>query len=199
RGLNRVQPVVYVPLTPAQLEGPLTLVARTDAPAATLVRPVQEAARAVDPSVAMTAVKTMTERSAVQLWPFRTVSKMFIICGALALVLATVGLAGVVSHAVSRRMREFGVRMSIGATAWDLTADVLRGSARLLAPGLAAGLVVAAILAQLARAALIGVNVLNPTTYLVVALLQSAIVVLACVRPALKASRVDPLIALRSE
>jgi predicted permease len=199
RGLDRVQPVLYVPLSPAQLEGPLTLVARADAPAATLVRPVQEAALAVDPNIAMIAVKTMTERSAVQLWPFRTVSKMFIICGALALILATVGLAGVVSHAVSRRMREFGVRLSIGATEWRLTTDVLRGSARLLAPGLGAGVIVAAILARVARVALVGVNVLNPTTYVAVVLLQSAVVVVACLRPARRASRADPLIALRSE
>src|SRR5262249_40007004 len=102
------------------------------------------------------------------------------------LSLATVGLAGVVSHAVSRRMREFGVRMSIGATQWDLTADVLRGATRLLVPGLAVGFVAAAMLARLARVALIGVNVLNPATYLAVALLQCAIVVLACLRPALR-------------
>jgi predicted permease len=199
RGLDRAEPVLYVPLSSAHLDRPMTLVARADAPAVSLVRPLHDAALDVDPNVAMTAVKTMTERSAVQLWPFRTVSTMFTICGALALILATVGLAGVVSHAVSRRMREFGVRMSIGATQWDLTADVLRSSTRLLVPGLAVGLVLAAMLARLARVALISVNVLNPVTYVAVALLQCAIVVLACVRPALRASRVDPLMALRSE
>jgi len=199
RGLDRPAPVLYVPLSAGHLDGPLTLVARTDGAPALLVRPIHDAAVAVDPSVAMTAVKTMTDRAAVQLWPFRTVSALFTICGSLALILATVGLAGVVSHAVSRRMREFGVRLSIGATPRDLTADVLRSSARLLAPGLVIGLLAAAMLARLAQVAFFGINVLNPASYVVVAMLQAVIVALACLGPALKAARADPLIALRSE
>ena len=91
-------------------------------------------------------------------------------------MLATVGLAGVVIHAVSRRMREFGVRMSVGATPRDLMRDVLASSIGMLVPGLIAGLLLAATGARLMQAIFIGVNVLNPITYLAVALLQSAIV-----------------------
>lgn len=199
RGLDREEPVMYLPLSPGDLERPLTLVARTGRAAGSLARTLRDAAVAVDPNVAMKTVKTMAERAEVQLWPFRTVSWMFTICGTLALILATVGLAGVVIHAVNRRMREFGVRMSIGATRQNLAADVLLSSARLLVPGLVVGLTMAALLARLAQVAFVGVNVLNPATYLAVAVLQSAIVVVACIGPALKASRVDPLIALRSE
>lgn len=86
-----------------------------------------------------------------------------------------------------------------GATPRDLTVDVLRSSAQLLAPGLALGLLTAALLARLAQVAFVGINVLNPASYVLVALLQSVIVALACLGPALQASRVDPLIALRSE
>ena len=86
--------------------------ARTTNAPETLVRPFTDAAQALDPNVSMLSVKTMRERMAVQLWPFRTVSWLFSICGILALVLATVGLAGVVIHAVNRRLREFGVRVS---------------------------------------------------------------------------------------
>jgi ABC-type antimicrobial peptide transport system permease subunit len=136
---------------------------------------------------------------AVQMWPFRTVTWLFTICGGLALVLATTGLAGVVIHAVNRRMREFGVRVSVGATPRDLVHEVLRSSAGLLLPGLASGILLAAIVARLLQAAFISVNVLNPVTYLAVALLECAIVIVASIGPALKASRVDPLIALRSE
>jgi putative ABC transport system permease protein len=150
-------------------------------------------------NVAMTAVKTMEQRVAVQLWPFRTMSWVFSICGALAAILATVGLAGVVIHAVSRRMREFGVRVSIGATPRHLVTDVLRSSVALLVPGLIVGVILAAGAARLAQAVFVGVNVLNPLVYLGVALAQIAIVILACLGPALRASRVDPLVALRAD
>jgi hypothetical protein len=199
RGLNREQPVVFVPLTSRDYERGVTLVARTAGPPSSLVRPVEDAAHAADPDVALVAVKTMEQRMAVQLWPFRTLTWIFSICGGLALVLATVGLAGVVIHAANRRVREFGVRLSVGATPRDLMREVLIGSTRLLIPGMLAGLLLAAAAARLVRIVFIGVNVLNPTTYVVVALVQVLIVVVACLGPALRASRVDPLIALRSE
>ncbi len=199
RGLDREAPVLFVPIESSHYERPLTLVARTAGPAAAMVRPLSDAAQAVDPNVAMTAVKTMEQRMGVQLWPFRTLTWMFSICGGLALLLATVGLAGVVIHAVNRRVREFGVRLSVGATPRDLLRDVLTGSAKMLIPGVTIGLLLAAGAARLVRYIFIGVNVLNPTVYVIVALLQVAIVLLACIGPALRASRVDPLTALRSE
>ena len=96
-------------------------------------------------------------------------------------------------------MREFGVRISVGATPRHLVVDVLKGSARLLVPGLVAGLVVAAVAVRLTQSVFVGVNVLNPLVYLAVALAQGAIVVVACIGPALRASRVDPLVALRTD
>ena len=199
RGLDREVPVLFVPLGTADYDRPLTLVARTAGPPVTLVRSIEDAAHAVDPNVAMVAVKTMEQRMGVQLWPFRTLTWMFSICGCLALILATVGLAGVVIHAVSRRVREFGVRLSIGATPRDLTRDVLVSSTRMLIPGVTIGLLLAAGVAQLVRFMFIGVNVLNPTTYLIVAVIQVVIVVIACIGPAIRASRIDPLTALRAE
>ena len=199
RGLDREEPVLFVPFASAHYERPLTLVARTAGPAAAMARTVGDAARAVDPDVAMTAIKTMEQRMGVQLWPFRTLTWMFSICGVLALLLATVGLAGVVIHAVNRRVREFGVRLSVGATPRDLLRDVLAGSAKMLIPGVTIGLLLAAGAARLVRYVFIGVNVLNPTVYVIVGLLQVAIVIAACVGPALRASRIDPLTALRSE
>jgi putative ABC transport system permease protein len=197
RGLDREQPTLYVPLSRAAFEGRVSLVVRTAGAPGPLVRPLLDAAQALGPDVAPTSVKTMRDRMAVQLWPFRTVSWLFSICGALALVLAASGLAAVVIHAVARRMREFGVRVSIGATSRDLIAEVLRGSTALLLPGLIAGTVLAAVIARLIRAALFGVNPLNPSTYLAVALLECVIVAAASIGPALRAARVDPLIALK--
>jgi ABC-type antimicrobial peptide transport system permease subunit len=124
---------------------------------------------------------------------------VFGICGLLALLLATVGLAGVVAHAVTRRTREFGVRLSMGATPLDLAGGVLRQGAALLIPGLVAGLALAADAARLGGALFVGVNVLDPVTYLGVAAVQALIVVVACLAPALRAARVDPLVALRAD
>jgi predicted permease len=199
RGLDREEPRLFLPLGARYFEGGLTMVVRTSAPPASIVRPFGEAAAAVDPNVSMLAVKTMEERMAVQLWPFRTLSWMFSICGSLALILATVGLAGIVIHAVNRRIREFGVRVSLGATPRDVLIDVLKDTAWLLAPGLIVGVLLAAGTARLIQAVFIGVNVLNPLTYLVVALTQSVVVATACIAPALRAARVDPLVALRTE
>ena len=134
---------------------------------------------------------------AVPLWPFRTLSWLFSICGTLALALATSGLAAVVIHAVNRRRREFGVRLSIGATPRDLAVDVLRGSASLLVPGLIAGTLLALVSARLLRVALVSVNPLDPAVYFGVACLECAIVVAASLGPAVRAARVDPLVALR--
>ena len=201
RGIDRdrERPSLFIPVGREHYEGSLTMVVRTAGNPLALVRPVEEAADAVDPNVALLGVKTMEQRMAVQMWPFRTLSLTLLICGGLAVMLATVGLAGIVIHSVSRRTREFGVRMSVGATPRDLMRDVLASGIWMLVPGLIAGLVFAATGARLMQVIFVGVNVLNPITYLAVALLQSAIVVLACIWPALRASRVDPLIALRAE
>ena len=193
------RPTLYLPMRASEYEGGLTVIARTAGPPAPVVRPFIEAAVQVDPNVTAQSVMTMPQRLAVQLWPFRTASGVFTICGLIALVLATSGLAGVVIHAVSLRIREFGVRMSVGATPRDLAVEVLRGSVRLLVPGLAAGLVLAAIAARLTSHLFVDVNVLHPLTYLAVASLECAIVIVACLGPALRASRIDPLIALRAE
>jgi putative ABC transport system permease protein len=142
----------------------------------------------------------MEQRMGVQMWPFRTLGRVFSICGALALILATVGLASAVIHAVSRRQREFGVRLSVGATPRDLVVNVLGSSFALLVPGLLlGGTILAASVARLAQVVFLGVNVLNPLTYVVVALFQAVIVVAACLAPALRAARIDPLVALRAE
>jgi len=199
RGLDRERPMLYVPLGRDHFEGGLTLIAHTAVPPESLVRPLMEAAQSVDPDVALSSVKTMKERMAVALWPFHTVSWLFSICGGLALILSTVGLVGVIVHSVSRRLREFGIRLSIGAAPRDLVVDVLRRSAWLLLPGLVVGLVLAAVSARLLQAVFIGINVLNPLTYVAVALVETAIVAVACIGPAVRAANVDPVIALRSE
>ena len=198
RGLDAERPTLYLPLSEETYEGAVTVVARSADPAAT-VRAMTDAVQAIDPRVAVIAAKTMADRMRVPMWPFRTLSRVFAICGLLALLLATAGLAASVIHAVSRRQREFGVRLSLGATPRDLASDVLRQGLSLLVPGFAIGALVAAGVARLAQVMFLGVNVLNPITYLIVGAIECAVVIVACLGPALRASRVDPLTALRSE
>jgi predicted permease len=199
RVVHREMATLYVPMGSRELAGPLAIIVRAAGPPAVHVRPLTEAAHAVDPSVALLSAKTMEARMAVMLWPFRTMSWLFSICGALALVLATVGLAAVVVHAVNRRRREFGVRLSIGATPRDIMVDVLRSSGRLLVPGAAAGVLLAMLAAWLLRSVFVGVDALSPLTYAGVILIEGAMVALASLGPAIRASRVDPLVALRAE
>lgn len=198
RGLDRERPAFFSPIGPEHFDSGLTVVARTAGDPALAIRAIADAAMAVNPDVPLIALKTMDQQMAVQMWPFRTLSWTFAVCSALALLLATVGLSAIVVHSVSRRGREFGVRLSVGATSGDLLRDVLGSSLRMLMPGLTVGLLLAAIGARLAQAIFVGVNVMNPATYLVVAALQVAVVLAACLAPALRASRTDPLVALRS-
>ncbi len=197
RGLDRERPTLYVPFGREALADSVSMIVKTAAPPDTLIRPFRDAAQTIDPNVSLVSVSTMEDRLAVQLWPFRTLSWLFGICGVLALILGATGLTGVVIHAVNRRIREFGVRVSIGATPRDLILDVLAGAAWLLLPGLAVGTLLAVGAASLVQAAFVGINVLNPVGYIVVALLECVIVAVACVVPARRAARVDPLVALR--
>jgi predicted permease len=125
RGLDREMPALFLPLDRERFEGSLTIIARATGPASSVVRPIVDATHVLDPDVALQSAKTMEERMAAQLWPFRTLSWTFSICAALAVILATVGLVGVIAHAMSRRMREFAGRVSIGATRIDLVAEVI--------------------------------------------------------------------------
>jgi predicted permease len=197
--LDREQPTLYVPLAPEHFEGELSIIVRSAVPPESLIKPIGEAADLLDPRVALLSVKTINQRAAVQLWPFKTASALFSICGALALILATVGLGAAVIHSVNRRLKEFAVRVSLGASPRDLLVDVGAGAARFLVPGLVIGIVLAAGVGRLVQFALVGVDALNPSTYVVVAAVESLVVVIACAWPAVRAMRVDPLVTLRAE
>jgi predicted permease len=187
RGLDAEGPTVYMPLSHESYEGTVTVVARSATPTAS------------EPRMGVVSAQTMADRMRVPTWPFRTLSRAFALCGLLALLLATLGLGASVIHAVSLRTREFGVRLSIGATPRDLAADVVRQGLSLLIPGFAVGALLAVGVARVAQALFLGVNVLNPITYLIVGAIECVVVLVACLVPARRAAAVDPLIALRSD
>ena len=118
---------------------------------------------------------------------------------ALALVLASIGLYGVMSYTVTLRSRELGVRVALGAAAGDVLGMVLEQGVRLAVAGVGIGLVAALLLTRVMRSMLFGVGVVDPETFVLVPLVLLAVAALASYVPARRATRVDPIEALRSE
>jgi ABC-type antimicrobial peptide transport system permease subunit len=119
--------------------------------------------------------------------------------GALTLLLAALGLYGVLSYGVARRTQEIGVRMALGAKRWEVLGMVLGQSARLAIAGLALGLIAAAASARYISGLLFGVEPFDPATFIVVLATFAIVTMLAAYVPARRATAVDPVIALRSE
>ena len=117
----------------------------------------------------------------------------------LALVLACIGVYGVLAYAVAERTREIGVRMALGAKPMDVTRMILRGGVKLSAIGLFAGGALAAGLANLLETLLFGVTAVAPGIYVGTAGMLLLVALMACVIPAQRASRVDPAVALRND
>jgi ABC-type antimicrobial peptide transport system permease subunit len=136
---------------------------------------------------------------AEQMWGLNVLGSMFVVFGIVALVLSAIGLYAVMAFSVSRRAREMGIRMALGASGRDVIAMVCQQGARQIAIGLTLGLVAGAAIVRAARAALFEVQPNDPTVFaLVVGVLAGAAFV-ACIIPAVRATRVDPLVALRTD
>ena len=117
----------------------------------------------------------------------------------LALVLAAIGVYGVMSYAVARRTQEVGIRMALGARRTQVLGMVIRDGMRTIGLALAAGVAVAAVATRLLASQLFGVSTIDPLTFATVPLLLGLVALAACYLPALRASRVDPIVALRAE
>jgi predicted permease len=199
-----IDPIFYTPIA-TQVDGPAQLVIQLapDASAAA-TRQTTAAVRALfsslDPRVQFASVRPMGEASLRSaLGPYLVSATAFTVFGALALVLAAVGLYGVVAYAVAQRTGEFGLRVALGARAVDITTLVLRQGARLTLVGGAAGVVGAVAVGRLLKSRLYGVEPVDFPTLGAVAALLGAAALLACWIPARRAARVDPTEALRRE
>jgi macrolide transport system ATP-binding/permease protein len=133
------------------------------------------------------------------LWAQRLSAGLLAVFGALALLLASVGIYGVISYSVTQRVREFGVRMALGATAWDVRRMVLREGGSLVAAGLGAGILAALPVARSVQSMLFVVNAWDFTTFLIVPAVLAVVGVAACWIPASRVSAIDPASALRDE
>lgn len=191
---------VYVPyLQDNPPPDSMMLVVRTAAAPLSLLPAIRSAISSLDHGLPVYDVKTMSERINESLWLRKLGSAMIGLFSALALLLAMVGLYGVVSFLVNLRRHEFGIRMVLGARRGDVLRLVVRQGLKLVLIGLAIGLAMALAVSKLLGSALYGVSAFDPVIYAAVFLALAGVAVLACYLPALRASRVNPAVGLRSE
>jgi predicted permease len=166
-----------------------------------LARAVRQAIAEADPEVSVYDVRPMTEHldNGNAFFPFRLAAFMTSLFGGMGVLLASIGLYGMIAYHVGQRTQEIGVRMALGARAADIIRDVLAQGGRFALAGMGIGLVLAGVLAQLLKDLLLGVSPFDPVTYAAVAGLLVAICLVASFVPARRATTVDPLIALRTE
>jgi predicted permease len=176
-----------------------TLVVRTDGDPAALQSAMRSALASVDGTVALTFFTTMDSALGSSLLFPRITAWLTGAFAGVALLLSAVGLYSVIAYAVTQRTNEIGLRMALGAQRAQVIRLILRGGLRLVALGLVVGLVGAAVVGRLMASLLYEVQRLDPLIYGGVAALFAVVATLACLLPALRASRIDPLIALRAE
>jgi putative ABC transport system permease protein len=187
---------VFIPWAQNPMPG-MTFVLRTTVSPMSLAKPAIEAVHAVDPDQSVSHVVPMGEWVSESVAGRRFTTALLGLFGLLALVLASVGIYGVVSFGVAERRREIGIRTALGARPKDVLRLVVGGALRLAAIGMVAGAVVALALSRLLSSLLFGVGPSDPATYGGVAVILSFVVLAACVIPARGALRVDPNTVLR--
>jgi predicted permease len=179
--------------------GGMHVAVRTTADPASLAAAVTKEARALEPNVPIYDVKTMEQWLAESLARRRFAMLMLGLFALVALLLAAVGIYGVMSYTVAQRTREIGIRVALGAQTGDVLRLVIRQGMWLAISGVGIGLIVAIALTRVMASLLFGVRATDPLTFLAIAALLAIIALLACYIPARRATKVDPMIALRYE
>ena len=164
-----------------------------------LAAPVRNQISALDKDQAVFNVRTMEQALSHSVSARRFSMILLSVFAALALILAAVGIYGVISYSVAQRTREVGIRMALGAQTTDVLKLVVRDGLQLVVIGVAVGLIAAFALTRLMTTLLFGVTPTDVLTYASVALALVAVALAACYIPARRATKVDPLVALRFE
>jgi len=192
-------PEIYFPNAQRAFGQQVSLVVRTNADPASLGDAVRRAAQSVNPDAPVFRVRTMREVIAGSIAQERFNTILMTLFAVVAMLLAAIGLYGVMAYSVTQRTREIGIRVAFGARRADVLRLVIRQGLRLVALGLALGLMAALALTRLMKKLLFEVSATDPMTFAGVALLLALVALLACWIPARRAAKVDPMVALRCE
>jgi ABC-type antimicrobial peptide transport system permease subunit len=194
-----VKPMIYVPtaqtLVPAGVTFEVRTARRVSAEAPTVLHAVAQ----VDARLSISGMKTLNDQMDDSLVQERLVASLAALFGILAVLLASVGLYGVMAYTVSRRTNEIGIRMALGSGRIQIAAMILREALLMVLAGLVLGLPAAMATARLLHSQLFGLGPYDPTTMLFAAGVMTGVAVLACYPPATRAMRIDPMAALRYE
>ena len=193
-------PYFYVPIRQIfRPEMGLKFYVRTSAPVDDAVAALRREAQAIDPSVPVFNAMPLEEYIAASLFPQKIAASLLGTLGSVALLLAAIGLYGVMAYSVAQRTNEIGIRVALGAKPLDVLRMILRESMVLALPGLVVGSLLATALARLVSASLVEVSPKDPAVYAAAAAFTVLITLFAAVGPARRAAKVDPMVALRYE
>jgi putative ABC transport system permease protein len=160
---------------------------------------VRRVVESVDPNVPVHSVSSMNDIIARSVADRRFALELLGLFAMVALLLATVGIYGVMSYSFSQRTHELGIRIALGAQRWDILRMALAEGMRIVVIGLALGIAGAVMLTRIFRSMLFGVGAGDPITFISVSIILAGVALLACYIPARRATRVDPLAALREQ
>jgi predicted permease len=193
------QPTVYVPLEQDSAPPTIAYVMQTTSDPLTFVEAAKKEVQLVDRAMPVYLVRSMAEIVSGLDWRTRFVMSLLAIFSVMSLLLAVTGIYAALSYVVSQRTREIGVRMALGAERRDILKLVIAQGMRLTLIGIVIGSVAAVVLTQLMASLLFGVSATDPATFVMIALLLLIVALLACYLPARRATKVDPIVALRHE
>jgi putative ABC transport system permease protein len=196
---QRTDPLIYLPYRQKQRRGGMLAIARTRVPPGSLGTAFRREIQALDSDVPFVGLSTLAERLERNYRSNRFFGVLLSIFAAMALLIASVGLSAVIGHSVSRRTQEIGIRTAMGATAGDILTLVFRQGMHPVGIGLIIGLVAALAVTPLLRSQLVQVSPADPFTYASATAVLVFSAALGCWIPARRATRVDPVVALRSE
>jgi putative ABC transport system permease protein len=189
---------IYLPLGQEYQPG-MTLMVRTQSDPSAFVGSLRNEMRALSKDVPVFSVQTMTDRIGGQLSAERMIAVVLSIFGGIALLLAAIGVYGLTAYSVAQRNREIGIRMALGAERKDILKLIVRQGFALVLFGTSVGLLLSLAFTRLLQTLLFGVSPTDPLTFGMILALMLVVGLLACYLPARRATKVDPLVALRYE